>query len=130
MSALQVIVVTPEKTTLDQSCEFVALPMFDGEAGVMAGHAPLIGRLKPGEIRVRADGKASHYYVDGGFVQIDNNVVSVLTGRSIPVNEIDLAAAKQSLDAAMALEAGNEALAEIKDKALAQARAQINLAQK
>ena len=130
MSVLQVIVVTPEKTTLDQSCEFVALPLLDGEAGVMAGHAPLIGRLKPGEMRVQADGKATNFYVDGGFVQISDNVVSVLTGKSIPVGEIDLAAAQRAFESAQTLAAGSEALVDIKEKALAQARAQIGLAQK
>ena len=100
MAELQLIVVTPEETAMDQSCEFVSLPIFDGEAGVLPGHAPMIGRLGPGELRVRAGGKDSSYYVDGGFVQIESNVVSVMTGKALPAAQIDLGAARQSLDEA------------------------------
>lgn len=127
---IQVVVVTPEQTTLDQTCEFVAFPLLDGEAGVQAGHAPMIGRLKPGELRVVADGKAARYYVDGGFVQVADNLVSVLTGKSCPVNEIDLAAAEEAFKQAQALPSHNQTLAEIKEKAVNQARSQIALAKK
>ena len=69
------------------------------------------------------------YYVDGGFVQVEGNKVSVLTGRSIPAAEIDVAAAKAALAEAEQQEAGNADLAAIKSKAVAQARAQIRMAE-
>ncbi len=47
---LQCVVVTPEKTLFDDWVDFVALPLFDGELGVMPGRAPLIGRLGFGEL--------------------------------------------------------------------------------
>lgn len=127
---MQVVVVTPEKTTLDQSCEYVALPMIDGEAGVLPGHAPMIGRLSPGKLLIRDGGKDVEFYVDGGFVQINDDMVSVLTGKSIPVAEIDVAAAREALAKAESDPADNAALMEIKRKAIAQARAQIRLAEK
>lgn len=128
---LQVVVVTPEKTTLDKSCESVVVPMFDGEAGVLPGHAPLIGRLAPGELRVRAaGGKDERYYVDGGFVQISKNVVSVLTGKSLAANEIDSASANKALADAEAMDGSNAQLAELKRKAVAQARAMIRMTSK
>ena len=43
---LRCVVVTPERTELDREAEYVSLPMFDGELGVMSGRAPLIGRLR------------------------------------------------------------------------------------
>ena len=124
---LQVVVVTPEKTALDQTCEFVAIPLLDGEAGVGTGHAPMIGRLKPGEVRLKADGKPVRFYVDGGFVQIHRDVVSILTGNCCPVEEIDGAQAKAALEEAFQLPSNNPTLAEIKEKAVDQARAQIAL---
>ena len=127
---LQVVVVTPEKTALDQTCEFVAIPLLDGEAGIGTGHAPMIGRLKPGEVRLKVDGKPARYYVDGGFVQIHRDVVSVLTGNCCPVNEIDGAEARVALDEALKLPSGNPTLAELKAKAVDQARAQISLSSK
>jgi F-type H+-transporting ATPase subunit epsilon len=130
MSKLQVIIVTPEATALDQSAESVSLPLIDGEAGVLAGHAPMVGRLGPGELRVVDGGSQSNFYIDGGTVQIKDDVVSVLTGRSCPVSEIDVAAAKEALEKAESMEGGTAALAEIKNKALSQARTQLRLAQR
>ena len=43
--ALRCVVVTPERTELDREAEYVSLPMFDGELGVLKGRAPMIGRL-------------------------------------------------------------------------------------
>ena len=53
---LQCVVVTPERTLFDEVVEFVALPLYDGELGVLPGRAPLIGRLGFGELRIRDGG--------------------------------------------------------------------------
>lgn len=129
MSQIQVVIVTPEKTTLDQSADSVVVPLIDGEAGVMPGHAPTIGRLGPGELRISDGSSQASYYVDGGFVQIVDDVVSVLTARAIARTEIDIAAAREALSEAEKLPSGNTELAEIRRKAIAQAQAQIRLAE-
>ena len=130
MAQMQLVIVTPEKTTLDQMVDAVTLTLFDGEAGFLPGHAPMIGRLGPGELRARVGSEESKYYVEGGNVQIENDVISVLTGQSIGVGEIDLAAAKAALKAAEAESASSPALAEMKQKAIAQAQAKIRIASK
>ena len=103
--------------------------MLDGERGILAGHAPMIGRLGPGEMRVNVGGSTERFYVDGGFVQIADNAVSVLTGSSIPAGEIDLAKAKEDLEKAKSQKADNADLMEIKNRAIAQASAQIRMAE-
>ncbi len=60
---LQRIIVTPEATALDTPAN-VAMPLFDGEAGIAPGRAPLIGRLGYGELRVRNGEKTKRYYVE------------------------------------------------------------------
>lgn len=130
MAKLKIVIVTPETTTLDQEADFVVLPMFDGESGISANHAPMIGRLGPGELRVK-DGKGTQsFYVDGGFVQIEDNTVSVLTGSSTPASDIDAAEARKALDAANELPSENSALADVKRKAISQAQAKIRVAEK
>lgn len=128
MAKLKIIIVTPETTTLDQEAEFVVLPMFDGESGISANHAPMIGRLGPGGLRVKDGSDTKSYYIDGGFVQIEDNVVSVLTGSSTPANDIDMAEAKKALDAANELPSDSAALMEVKQKAVSQAQAKIRVA--
>ena len=73
---LQCVVVTPERALLDEPADFVALPLYDGELGVLPGRAPLIGRLGFGELRIRKGDQTQRFYVDGGFVQVRDNVVT------------------------------------------------------
>jgi F-type H+-transporting ATPase subunit epsilon len=125
---LQCIVVTPEATELDTPADFVALPLFDGEVGIAPGRSPLIGRLGYGELRVRHKNNTIRYYVDGGFVQVVNNVVSVLTNRAILASTLDQAAAEQQLQASLHRPAaGKEELA-IRERQVLQARGQLRVA--
>src|SRR3954466_7481038 len=94
---LQCVVVTPERAVVDEAAEFVALPMYDGELGVLPGRAPLIGRLGTGELRTRKGGVTKRYFVDGGFAQVRNNVVTVLTERALKAEEITPEAAAAAL---------------------------------
>jgi len=127
---LQILIVTPEKTMLDQQAEFVALPMIDGEAGILPGHAPMIGRLGPGEVRIRYEGKTDRYFVDGGFAQIEGGVVSILPGRSISQDQLTADDAKKALDEALALPSDKPELNEVKSKAVSIARAQVRFTEK
>jgi len=130
MSQLQIVIVTPETTMLDQAVDSITLPLVDGEAGVLPGHAPMIGRLGPGELRTRTGQTEARYYVDGGFVQIEKNVVSVLTGRSMSADKIDVIAAREALAAAEKKPSDKPELADLKQKAISQAKAQIRMAEK
>src|SRR4051794_37971876 len=88
---LRCVVVTPEKQVLDERADFVALPMYDGELGVLPGRAPLIGQLGCGELRIRWGDKVQRFYVDGGFAQVRANVVTVLTDQARKPEEINVA---------------------------------------
>src|SRR4029078_1452998 len=112
---LQCIIVTPETTALDTPASFVALHLFDGEAGVAPGRAPLIGRLGYGELRVRNGDKTQRFYVDGGFVQVADNVVPALTTRTAPAHRLDTAAASEHLRTAIARPAAGKEEMAIRD---------------
>ena len=128
---LHCIVVTPEATALEQEAEFVALPLYDGEIGIAPAHSPMIGRLGYGEMRIRsAGGSIATYYLDGGFVQVADNVVSVLTNRAIPAARLNEESAQQQLEAAAKKQANTPELLEIRDRVIAQARAQIRIARR
>ena len=124
---IKCVVVTPERAVLDQAVDFVAVPMYDGELGVLPGRAPLIGRLGYGELRTSTAGKTSRYFIDGGFVQVRSDVVTVLTPHAIPATEIKLEAAEKALQAAQAPGQTPEAQ-ENQFKAQERARAQIRIA--
>ena len=123
-------VVTPEQTALETKAEFVALPLFDGEIGIAPNHSPLIGRLGYGEMRIKAGGSTLTYYIDGGFVQVADNVVAVLTNRAVPASSLDAAAAERHLGDALQRPANSPELLEIRDRLIAQARAQLRTARR
>ena len=129
MAQLTCLVVTPEQTALETEADFIALPLSDGEICIAPGRAPLIGRLGYGEMRVRKGDKTTTYYVDGGFVQVVKNVVSVLTSKAVPTEKVDVAAAEKQL-AATHGPAPTDELYALQEKAILQARAQIRAGRK
>lgn len=126
--SLRLVVVTPESTLLDESVDFVALPLFDGEIGIAPLHSPMIGRLGYGKMRVKREGKTSSYYVDGGFVQVVENVVSVLTSRATPAESLSVATAEEQLASARAKTANTPESMAVRDRLETQARAQLRVA--
>ena len=128
--SLLCVVVTPEQTALEQKADFVALPLYDGEIGIAPGRSPLIGRLGYGEMRIKSGGTTTSYYVDGGFVQVADNTVSVLTNRAVPSRNLDGAVAEKQLAEAGHKPSTTPELMEIRDRAVAQARAQVRAARR
>ncbi|MBB6340695.1 F-type H+-transporting ATPase subunit epsilon [Pseudomonas fluvialis] len=76
-----------------------------GDLGIAPGHAPLITDLKPGPIRViKQGGEQEVFYISGGFLEVQPNMVKVLADTVIRAADLDEAAAQQSLqDAEKAL---------------------------
>ena len=128
MAELNISVVTPEATALEQSATFVVVPLYDGELGIAVGHSPMIGRLGYGELRVKTEGSTLRYYVDGGFVQVADNQVTVLTNRAIEADALDAASAAADLEAARRRPSNSPELVEIRDREVARARAQLRMA--
>src|SRR5208283_695017 len=127
MPELQCIVVTPEQTVRETPADFVAVTLFDGEIGIAPGHTPLIGRLGYGEMRIRHVNEVERFYVEGGFVEVVDNVVSLLTNRAIPADKIDEQAAFQQLESVRNKAAHTPELMALRQQAVAQARAQLRV---
>lgn len=126
--SIQCVVVTPERTELDQQADYVSLPMFDGELGIQTGRAAMIGRLGYGILRLQTSGSTTKFFVDGGFAQVEDNVVNILTGRLIPTEELDRDKAVEDLETALEMSAKSPEEASIKNTAVARARGQVRAA--
>jgi F-type H+-transporting ATPase subunit epsilon len=101
--AVRCVIVTPEQTSLDTQARSVTLPLFDGLRGVAHGHSPFIGRLGAGEVRIVGEqgGPADavrRLFVEGGFVEVAHDQVTVITQRSIPAEKVDPAAARAEFE--------------------------------
>lgn len=126
--AIKIVVVTPEATSIEKEADYVVVPLSDGEKGIDRGHSPMIGRLGYGELRLRSAQGVERYYVDGGFVQVENDVVSVMTSRIVAAADLDAKVAQEQLDEAGKKPAGTDELLEVRERTIAQARAQIRVA--
>ena len=97
-STLQIVLVTPETTLLDASVRSLQFPLYDGQAGVLPGRAPVVGRLGYGVLTVStADGEVEKFFIEGGFVQVKAGTVTLLTDRSRGLEDIDRQAAEDLL---------------------------------
>jgi F-type H+-transporting ATPase subunit epsilon len=97
-SALQIVLVTPETTLLDAPVRSLQFPLYDGQAGVLPGRAPVVGRLGFGVLTVStADGEIEKFFIEGGFVQVKAGTVTLLTDRARGLDEIDRQAAEELL---------------------------------
>jgi F-type H+-transporting ATPase subunit epsilon len=80
--ALHVHVISPEQTVYDDQADSVVVPAWDGELGVLRGHAPLMAVLGSGVMRVTRGGTTESFRVEGGFIQVVDNVVTVLSEKA------------------------------------------------
>ena len=78
-STLKVAIISPEKTVYEGEAEMVVAPAWDGEVGVLRGHAPMLVLLGAGEMRVRSGSGEQRFRVSGGFMQVADDVVTVLS---------------------------------------------------
>ncbi|MFO1022063.1 MAG: F0F1 ATP synthase subunit epsilon [Planctomycetales bacterium] len=127
---IRFVLVTPEKTLLDELVESVQFPLYDGQMGLLPGRAPLVGRVGFGELRLEREEGEQLYFVDGGFIQVKGEVVTLLTNRAIPAAELKLSYAEEQLAKADAERPHDDAGFAVKDRDVLRARRMIDLAKK
>ena len=72
-----------------------------GDIGILPGHAPLLSDLKPGPVRViKQGGDEEIFYISGGFIEVQPNMVKVLADTATRAKDIDEAAAQAAVKAA------------------------------
>jgi F-type H+-transporting ATPase subunit epsilon len=76
---LRVEVVTPEKRVWSGEAKLVTARTLEGDLGVLPNHAPLLGVLADGTVSIKtADGSVNDFVINGGFISVANNRVSIL----------------------------------------------------
>ncbi len=91
---LQLEVITPERRVLAETVDAVAIPGANGELGILPGHTPLISQLQTGVLTYTQGGATGRLHVSGGFVEVNNDRVSVLADVAERPEEIDAARAR------------------------------------
>jgi F-type H+-transporting ATPase subunit epsilon len=78
---LKVSVISPEAVLFEGETDAVVAPAWDGEVGILTGHAPMMALLGKGVLRLGGQG-GKQFNVDGGFLQVVDNTVRVVTERA------------------------------------------------
>lgn len=95
---LTVRLVTPDRVLLDATAESVELPAMSGYIEALYGHAPLLGELGAGEVRLHGGTSGDQkFFVAWGFVEVLPERVTILAETALHPNEIDPAEARQEL---------------------------------
>jgi F-type H+-transporting ATPase subunit epsilon len=101
MTTIRVDVVSAEQEIFKGEATLVVATGEMGELGIAPRHAPLITRLKPGQVRVVLEGgEEQFFYVSGGILEVQPQVVTILTDTAIRARDLDEAAAKQAKEEA------------------------------
>ena len=126
---IHVDVVSAEEQIYSGEAEFVVLPGIEGELGVYPRHTPLFTQIRPGAVRIKLPGQEQEelVFVQGGFLEVQPNRVTVLADTAIRAADLDEAKALESMEKAKEAlanqkSAGNVAAAQAE---LATAAAQI-----
>ncbi len=99
---MRVALVSPERVVWQGEATFVLARSIEGDIGVLPRHAPLLAALVPGVVRIRAEGEEIVAAVEGGFLSVSEDGVSILAEGAQLADEIDVSAAQSELSEAQA----------------------------
>jgi F-type H+-transporting ATPase subunit epsilon len=123
-------VITPERAVLETEATFVAFPAHDGEVGILRNRAPLLYKMGTGELRVETPQGNHVLFVDGGFAQMVENRLTLLTEAAKRIEEIDPAAAQRALAEARAMSGVSETAYNARQRAIRSAQEQLHIVAK
>ena len=133
-NTIQVDVVSAEELIFSGQAEFVVLPGVVGELGILPGHTPLLTQIKPGAVRMKLPGAEAEefVFVQGGFLEVQPQQVTVLADTAIRAKDLDEVAAleaKKAAEEAMQNKTSGEEIAQAEAE-LAGALAQLEAIRK
>lgn len=117
-------VITPERAVLETDATSVVFPAHDGEVGILPNRAPLLFKMGAGELRVESPQGSQLLFVDGGFAQMVENRLTLLTEVAKKIEEIDPAAIERQLAEAHRMPMKTDAEFKARQRVLHSAQAQ------
>lgn len=89
-------ITTAGGTVCDEMANYVSVPLTDGEAGILAGHANMIGALDEGVVKYKIDDEMHYAAISGGVLSVADNELIILARSAEKAESIDLARAQAS----------------------------------
>lgn len=121
-------IVTPESQLLDDEVTYASIPAWDGQVGLMHQRAPLLAKLGHGPLRLDyASGGSRWLYIGGGFAQMENDRLAVLTEQAIGVEDMVRQDVEAELKEAQARIATDIETAERRDREIHRAKTMLHI---
>jgi len=130
LSQFRCQIVTPSESVLDESVSYVSFPAWDGQVGVMSGTSAFLMEVGAGSLRIEFGSGSRLYLLDGGFAQMQDDVLTLLSDAVTPADHLTLSEAQEDLQSAntAAVEPGHTDLNERKAIEHRQTRANAKVA--
>lgn len=126
----QCTLITPQAQVLDDQVVYASIPAHDGQLGVAHLRAPIVTKLADGPLRLDyPSGESKHYFIGGGFAQVKDDKLVLLTEEAIPADKLDVAQARADLADALSSSALSDEQVADRDRKVARARAMAHLAE-
>jgi len=81
---------TPDQEIISKEVDYCTAPGFEGEFGVLPGHAPFFTKIKTGVIKFSENNKNYHFVISKGLSEVTEKKVTILTDKAISLDKIDL----------------------------------------
>ena len=123
--------VTPQQQLLDQAVTYAEVPAWDGQLGIMDRRSPLLVQLGHGRLRLTLpDGSEQHYFIGGGFAQMKNEQLTLLTDEAKSIENLDGTEAQRALEEARSQPAAGDEQLNRRQRRTDRARAMVQLARR
>ena len=120
---IRVIIVTPAEQTLDAKATYADVPAHDGQVGIQHLRAALLTKLGVGVLRLETPEGERKFFIDGGYAQVKNDELNILTDEAIDAGELDRGECEAGLKQAQSLKGDTPDAQAHKDRETARARA-------
>ncbi len=121
-------IITPEREVLREDATSAVFTAHDGQVGILLSRAPLLTKLGIGTVRVSGRSGEKTFFVDGGFAQMLDNVLTILTQQCTTPDAIDREAQRKALAAAKELPNLTDEEYDARNAAIKRAEVQLALA--
>lgn len=89
-------IITPEKTVFKDDVDEIVVPTITGEIAILPNHVNLLTQVSPGELIVKKGSDTYPIAITGGFLEVNNNKISILSDYAIRAQDIEIARAQEA----------------------------------
>src|SRR3989344_8819667 len=93
---LQLDIITLEKTIYSATIDAIVVPTTSGEITILPNHIPLISQIASGEMTIKKQNKDQHIAITGGFIEVNNNRITILADYAVRSEDIETAKAEEA----------------------------------